>query len=55
MALGSWYQSPRWGEFVLAERLPFNQADVAYFFPLMAATERRLGFRLKYAALDARF
>lgn len=47
---------PDWGEFVLAElTLPFNQADVAYFFPLMAATERRLGFRPKYAALDAAF
>lgn len=47
---------PDWGEFILAElTLPFNQADVAYFFPLMAATERRLGFRPKYATLDAAF
>lgn len=47
---------PDWGEFILAElTLPFNQADVAYFLPLMAATERRLGFRPKYAALDAAF
>jgi hypothetical protein len=45
-----------WGEFILAElTLPFNQPDVAYFFPLMAETERRLGFRPKYAALDAAF
>ena len=47
---------PDWGEFILAElTLPFNQADVAYFFPLMSATEHRLGFRPPYAALDAAF
>jgi len=35
-----------WGEFVLAElTLPFDQPDVAYFHPLMAQAERRLGFR----------
>jgi len=34
---------------------PFDQADVSYFFPLMAATEQRLGFRPPYAALDAAF
>jgi hypothetical protein len=45
-----------WGEFVLAElTLPFNQPDVAYFHPLMADTERRLGFRPRYGAFDAAF
>ena len=47
---------PHWGEFVLAELTqPFNISDVAYFFPLMAAVERRLGFRPHYAALDAAY
>jgi len=47
---------PGWGEFVLAEHtLPFNQPDVAYFHPLMAATERRLGFRPRHGAFDAAF
>jgi hypothetical protein len=47
---------PGWGEFVLAElTLPFDQPDVAYFSPLMAEAERRLGFRPKYAAFDAAF
>jgi hypothetical protein len=47
---------PDWGEFVLAElTLPFDQPDVAYFQPLMADTERRLGFRPKFGALDAAF
>jgi hypothetical protein len=47
---------PGWGEFVLAEyTLPFNQPDVAYFHPLMADTERRLGFRPRYGAFDAAF
>jgi hypothetical protein len=47
---------PEWGEFVLAElTLPFNEPDVAYFFPLMAATERRLGFRPKFGAFDAAY
>jgi hypothetical protein len=45
-----------WGEFVLAElTLPFNEPDVAYFFPLIAAAERRLGFRPKYGAFDAAY
>jgi hypothetical protein len=45
-----------WGEFVLAElTLPFDQPDVAYFHPLMADTERRLGFRPRYGAFDAAF
>jgi hypothetical protein len=47
---------PDWGEFVLAERTqPFDQSDVSYFFPLMADTKRRLGFRPKFGALDAAF
>ena len=47
---------PDWGEFVLAELTqPFNQPDVAYFQPLMTATEQRLGFRPPYAAFDAAF
>lgn len=47
---------PDWGEVVLAELTqPFDQSDVSYFFPLMAQTERRLGFRPKFAAFDAAF
>lgn len=47
---------PDWGEFVLAELTqPFNHSDVSYFFPLLATTERRLGFRPKFAAFDAAF
>jgi hypothetical protein len=47
---------PGWGEFVLAElTLPFDQPDVAYFHPLMAETERRLGFRPRWGALDAAY
>lgn len=41
---------------VLAELTqPFDQPDVAYFFPLMAATEKRLGFRPHCGAFDAAF
>jgi len=47
---------PGWGEFVLAElTLPFDQPDVAYFDPLMAETEHRLGFRPSYGAFDAAY
>ena len=47
---------PAWGEFVIAElTLPFNHADIAYFFPLMAQTERHLGFRPRVGAFDAAF
>lgn len=47
---------PGWGEVVLAElTLPFDQADVAYFFPLMRQTQLRLGFRPYFGALDAAF
>jgi hypothetical protein len=49
-------QVPDWGEFVLAELTqPFDQSDVSYFYPLMAETERRLGFRPPFAAFDAAF
>ena len=45
-----------WGEFVLAEMTDtFDKADVRYFFPLMAQVEQRLGFRPRFAALDAAF
>jgi hypothetical protein len=47
---------PGWGEFVLAELTqPFDQPDVSYFQPLMAAVERRLGRRPHYGAFDAAF
>ncbi|MFQ5613434.1 MAG: hypothetical protein ACE5H9_15010 [Anaerolineae bacterium] len=47
---------PHWGEFVLAELTQtFDRHDVTYFFPLMTATERRLGFRPRYGAFDAAF
>ena len=34
---------------------PFNCPDVSYFFPLMQATTRRLGFHPQYGAFDAAF
>jgi hypothetical protein len=44
------------GELVLAEMTQtFDKSDPSYFHPLMAAVERRLGFRPQYAALDAAF
>jgi hypothetical protein len=47
---------PEYGEFVLAELTQtFDKGDTTYFFPLMADTERRLGFRPKYGAFDAAF
>jgi hypothetical protein len=47
---------PGWGEFVLAELTqPFDQADVSYFFPLMANVEQRLGFRPRCGTFDAAF
>jgi len=47
---------PDWGEFVLAELTqPFDQSDDSYFFPLLKATERRLGRRPKFGALDAAY
>jgi hypothetical protein len=48
--------APPWGEFVLAELTqPFDQADTTYFFPLMAQTEARLGFRPRIGTFDAAF
>jgi hypothetical protein len=47
---------PGWGEFVLAELTQtFDNSDVSYFFPLMADTERRLGFKPRYGAFDTAF
>jgi hypothetical protein len=47
---------PQVGEFVLAEYTqPFNRADVSYFYPLMAATEARLGCKPRFGAFDAAF
>ena len=47
---------PEWCEITLAElTLTFDHSDFAYFFPLMAATERRLSFRPHFGALDAAF
>lgn len=47
---------PDWGEFVLAELTQtFDKGETTYFFPLMAQTERRLGFRPQYGALDKGF
>lgn len=47
---------PGWGEFVLAElTLTFDRHDLIYFPPLMAATERRLGFQPPFGVGDAAF
>jgi hypothetical protein len=47
---------PGWGEFVLAEMTqPFDQADVSYFFPLMAQVEQRLGYKPRFGTFDAAF
>ena len=47
---------PEWGEFVLAEKTQtFDKPDVSYFLPLMAQTEQRLGFRLRFGTFDAAF
>lgn len=47
---------PGCGEFVLAEMTDtFDKADVRFFFPLMEQVEQRLGFRPRFAALDAAF
>ena len=47
---------PDWGDFILAElTLTFDRTDVVYFLPLMAAAERRLGFRPQFGALDAAY
>lgn len=45
-----------WAEIVLAELTQtFDQADVSYFFPLMALVEERLRFKPRFGALDAAF
>jgi hypothetical protein len=47
---------PGWGEFALAELTqPFDRGDLSFFFPLMLATKRRLGFRPRFGTLDAAF
>lgn len=47
---------PDWGEVVLAERTDtFDRADVTYFQPLLADTQRRLGQAPRYGAFDAAF
>lgn len=47
---------PNWGELVLAELTQsFDRPDVSYFHPLMAETERRLGFRPRFGTFDAAF
>ena len=47
---------PGYGEFVLAELTQtFDKGDTTFFFPLMAATEARLGFKPPFGALDAGF
>lgn len=44
------------GEFVLAEMTQtFDKGDVNVFFPLMQATEQRLGFRPPFGTADAAF
>lgn len=45
-----------YGEFVLAEMTQtFDKGDTHYFFPLMEATVRRLGFKPTYGTMDAAF
>lgn len=47
---------PGWGEFVLAELTQtFDKGDTTFFFPLMATTETRLGFKPPFGAFDAAF
>jgi hypothetical protein len=49
-------KAPELGEFVLAELTqPFDQSDVAYFLPLMAAVEQRLGRKPRFGAFDAAY
>jgi len=44
------------GEFVLTEMTQsFDHPDVSYFFPLMAKTEKILGFRPRFGTFDAAF
>jgi hypothetical protein len=47
---------PGYGEFALAEMtLTFDKGDPTFFFPLLKATEQRLGFKPKFGAMDAAF
>jgi hypothetical protein len=47
---------PGWGELVIAELTQtFDQSDISYFFPLMAQTEQRLGFRPRIGTFDAAY
>ncbi len=47
---------PGYGEFVLAELTQtFDKSDPSYFFPLMAAVERRLGKRPPFGTADAAY
>lgn len=47
---------PGYGEFVLAELTQtFDKGDTTFFFPLMTATEARLGCQPPFGALDAAF
>jgi hypothetical protein len=49
-------QVPGYGEFVVAELTqPFDQGDLTYFFPLMHATEQRLGHKPRFGTFDAAF
>jgi hypothetical protein len=45
-----------WGEFALAELTQtFDHSDPSYFLPLMAQTEKNLGRKPRFGALDAAF
>ncbi|MFN8482943.1 MAG: hypothetical protein U0768_07845 [Anaerolineae bacterium] len=47
---------PDVAEVVLAERTQtFDKSDASYFHPLMADTQRRLGFHPPFGAFDAAF
>ncbi len=47
---------PDQGELVIAEMTQtFDQADLSYFFPLMAKTEQVLGFKPRFGTFDAAF
>lgn len=47
---------PAYGEFVLAELTQtFDKGDPTFLFPLMQATQARLGFQPPFGALDAGF
>lgn len=49
-------KAPGWGEFVLAEcTQTFDHADTTYFFPLMAQSEQRLGFKPRWGTFDCAF